>query len=410
MRTAKDEWELTFNAIPELVAIIDRDHRLLRVNRAMAEFIGCPPAEAVGLRCCEVMHRLPHPPGFCPHTLLLRDGSSHQIEAFDEAMGGHFEISVVPFYGQDGTTLLGSIHVAKNIDERKLKEDEQTKLQAQLLQAQKLESIGQLAAGIAHEINTPIQFISANNDFLADSFHGLTQLVAVFLRLYQAAGKQTVDSDLLKEVAQTVEEIDWEYLAEEIPLTLEQNKNGVQRVASIVMAMKEFSHPGSKEKELRNINKLLDITITVARNEWKYVAEVITDFDPNLPEMVCNADELNQVFLNIIVNAAHAIEDKLGNTPATGKGTIRITTRQPEKGLLEIRISDTGGGIPEPILEKVFDPFFTTKKQGRGTGQGLAIARTIVENRHGGRIHIETENDVGTTFVLQFPVKPARSQ
>jgi signal transduction histidine kinase len=126
--------------------------------------------------------------------------------------------------------------------------------------------------------------------------------------------------------------------------------------------------------------------------------------------MVCNADELNQVFLNIIVNAAHAIEDKLGNTPATGKGTIRITTRQPEKGLLEIRISDTGGGIPEPILEKVFDPFFTTKKQGRGTGQGLAIARTIVENRHGGRIHIETENDVGTTFVLQFPVKPARSQ
>ena len=404
LRLAKEEWELTFNAIPDLIALIDRDHRLLRVNKSMADFLGCSPAEAVGRRCYEFMHRLPHPPGFCPHSQLLTDGKAHQTETFDEVMGGFYEISVVPFFDDSSGTLFGSIHLVRDISERKRQEEEQSQLQAKMLQAQKLESIGQLAAGIAHEINTPIQFIGTNNEFLAESFQNIAQLIGCYRRLYQAVAQNALTEELMDEVAQVAEETDWEYLAGEIPVTMEQNKNGIQRVSSIVMAMKEFSHPSAKQKEQRDINKLITTTITVARNEWKYVADVTTDLDNELPAIACNADELNQVFLNIIVNAAHAIEERLGLTPKSTKGKIHITTKGRASKFVEIRISDTGCGIPQAMLDKVFDPFFTTKKQGRGTGQGLAIAKNIIVDRHGGQILIETIVGEGTTFILRLPV------
>ena len=403
LRQTKEEWENTFNAIPDLIALIDRDHRFLRINRAMADFLGCSPPEAVGRRCCEVMHRLPHPPDFCPHNQLLLDGAPHRIEVFDEVMGGDYEISVVPFLDRQGT-LLGSIHLARDISDRRRKEEEQRILQAQLLQAQKLESIGQLAAGIAHEINTPVQFIGTNNEFLTESFQDIDQLIDAYDRLYQAAIAKNITPELIEEVTQCNEQADWEYLSKEVPLALEQNKIGVHRVSSIVMAMKEFSHPGSKSRELRDINKLINTTITVARNEWKYVADIVTNFAPDIPEVNCYSDELNQVFLNIIVNAAHAIEEKLGRTPELEKGTITITTRRGADNFVEICINDTGCGIPETIVAKVFDPFFTTKKQGRGTGQGLAIARNIIEERHEGRIVIQSTEEVGTSFVLSLPI------
>jgi signal transduction histidine kinase len=177
-------------------------------------------------------------------------------------------------------------------------------------------------------------------------------------------------------------------------------QEGVNRVAGIVRAMKRFSHPGPAEKIPTDIHQAIESTILVSRNEWKYVADLTTDFEPGMPLVPCIAGEFNQVILNLIVNAAHAIADAIKGSG--GKGAIRIGTRN-NGGFAEIRVSDTGSGIPEAIRSKVFDPFFTTKPVGKGTGQGLAIAHSVIVQKHRGTIRFETENGKGTTFVIQLP-------
>jgi len=165
--------------------------------------------------------------------------------------------------------------------------------------------------------------------------------------------------------------------------------------------MKEFSHPGTKEKVPLDLNHAIESTITVARNEWKYVADLDVDLDPSLPPTACQPGEFNQVILNLIVNAAHAIAEVIAKG-GPAKGKIRIQTRNSEQWA-EIRIQDTGSGIPEKVRSRIFDPFFTTKAIGKGTGQGLAIARSVVVDKHGGSIHFETEEGAGTTFVIRLP-------
>jgi signal transduction histidine kinase len=176
----------------------------------------------------------------------------------------------------------------------------------------------------------------------------------------------------------------------------------VTRVSRIVQAMKEFSHPSTAEKTPVDLPRAIENTLTVARNEWKYVAEVVTDFDPALPAVRCLPGEVNQMLLNLIVNAAHAIGDVVG-TGGERKGTLTVTTRRVGNWA-EIRVSDTGTGIPAKIRERVFDPFFTTKPVGKGTGQGLAIAHAVVVDKHGGQITLETEEGRGTTFIVRLPL------
>ncbi len=191
----------------------------------------------------------------------------------------------------------------------------------------------------------------------------------------------------------------------EIPKAIEQSLDGTTRVARIVQAMKDFSHPDAGEKKPVNLNQAIEATATVARNEWKYVAELEMHFDPSLPPVRCLAGEINQVILNLVVNAAHAIADthvvKQG-----GKGTIILATRR-DGHWVEIRVGDTGGGIPENIRDKVCDPFFTTKPVGKGTGQGLFIAHNVVVEKHGGTLTFETETGKGTTFIIRLPLAPA---
>jgi signal transduction histidine kinase len=172
-------------------------------------------------------------------------------------------------------------------------------------------------------------------------------------------------------------------------------------VARIALAIEEFSHPSSNEKMMTDLNKAIENTTTVSGNEWKYVAELETDLDPALPPIMCLPGEMNQVFLNLIVNAAHAIGDKVCDNG--DKGTITVSTRR-DGAMAEIRVRDTGTGIPEAAREQVFDPFFTTKEVGRGTGQGLTISYDIITHKHDGRIFFETETGVGTTFVIQLPI------
>ena len=275
--------------------------------------------------------------------------------------------------------------------------------QSQLIQANKLESVGQLAAGIAHEINTPTQFIGANVGFLGESFDGLQRLVHLLTRQLDRTDGDTVTLSKSM-VTGLLEEVDWDYLEEEIPSAIKQTKEGVKRIASIVQAMKEFSHPSSKEKVKNDINKLIETTVIVTSNEWKYVADVNTDFADDLPMVSSLADELGQVLLNILVNAVHAIETKLKASGEQGKGVITISTRQVEEQV-EIRISDTGSGIPKDIISRIFDPFFTTKTVGKGTGQGLAIAHDVVCKKHGGTLTVESVPGEGSTFILLLPIE-----
>ena len=279
---------------------------------------------------------------------------------------------------------------------------ERQHLENQLAQAQELESIGLLAAGISHEINTPIQYVGDNTRFLNVAFGKIKTVLDKNSELINAAKEDAVTEELITEVESVIEDTKMEYMLEEIPRSIHETLGGVERVATIVRAMKEFSHPGTQEKKLTDINKALENALTVAGNEWKYVAELVKDFEPTLPVLSCLPSELNQVFLNIIVNAAHAISEVVQNG-SKGKGTIKVSTSSTGDWI-EIRIGDSGTGIPEVVRSKVFDPFFTTKEIGKGTGQGLAIAHNVVVKKHGGSINFETETGKGTTFVIRLPI------
>ncbi len=294
-------------------------------------------------------------------------------------------------------------NLEEQILQRVAMEKEKEKMQAQMLHTQKLESVGQLAAGIAHEINTPAQFLGTNMEFLDDSFQDVVSLIHEYQTLIKAVKNGQVRPELLKKMEQSVEELDWEYLAEEFPLTIKQSRDGVQRISKIVKAMKEFSHPGSKEKTPVNINDILNTTLIVASNEWKYVAEIERDLAPDLPSVTCLADEMGQVFLNILVNAAHAIADSLGENPDGTKGVISISSMRDEEWI-EVCIKDNGRGMAATVQEHIFDPFFTTKEVGKGTGQGLAIAYSVVTDKHQGTLSCESEEGMGTSFSIRLPL------
>jgi signal transduction histidine kinase len=274
----------------------------------------------------------------------------------------------------------------------------------QLNQAQKLKSIGQLAAGIAHEINTPTQYVGDNVRFLHEAFEDMSRVLESYGRMLSAVKAGNATSDLIDEIDHCLADADLDYLAEEIPLAIEHTLDGVGRISKIVKAMKEFSHPGREEKVPTDINKSIESTITVARNEWKYVAEMQTDLDASLPLVPCRPGEFNQVILNMIINAAHAIAEVPKDRQAA-PGTIRIATDRVG-GNARITISDTGTGIPPEIQSRIFDPFFTTKEVGRGTGQGLAICFPVIVEKHGGTIEVESEVGKGTSFTITLPLNP----
>jgi len=275
-------------------------------------------------------------------------------------------------------------------------------LDDQLRSAQKMEAIGQLAAGIAHEINTPIQYVGDNTSFFKDSWGHLASLLAAAQKLRDEAATGQVSQATIDSFDRCSKTADVEYLSHDIPRAIDQTLDGVQRVAKIVGAMKEFSHPGSQEKQAVDLNRAIETTVTISRHEWKYIADVKTELDPNLPMVPCLAGEINQVLLNLLVNAAHAIAD-VSRQRGEGLGTITLSTRK-DGDWVEIGVADTGTGIPDHVKEKVFNPFFTTKEVGKGTGQGLALAHAVVVKKHGGRIWFNSEVGKGTTFFVRLPI------
>jgi PAS domain S-box-containing protein len=283
---------------------------------------------------------------------------------------------------------------------------ERRRLREQALQSQKLESVGQLAAGIAHEINTPVQYIGDNLRFLKDAFAGLLGLHVAYTRLLAGPGAATLSPELREEFSRAAEKVDFAYLQEETPKAIEQALEGVSRVGELVGAMKEFSQTGTAGKVAVDLNRAIESTVTVARNEWKYVANMKLELDPNLPLVICLGGEFKQVILSLIVNAAQAIEGaSAGEGP--GQGLITIRSRSLP-GWVEVRIEDTGCGIAEKIQPRIFDPFFTTREIGKGMGQGLAIARSVIVDRHQGTLEFETEEGHGTSFVIRLPCAAAQ--
>jgi len=388
-------------ASPSVLISVSPDGRVLRWNRGAAKTLGVPSDQAVGraLAACPVrwpIREVTRALGEC-----TRSGERVTLDElrFTNADGneGFLALTVSPLPGdpgQDG----GALILGADITERKI-------LQGQLTQAQKLEAIGQLAAGIAHEINTPIQYVGDNTRFIRDSLKDLMTLVTRYDAQLDPESQKVSWQDRVSEIKQTIEDLDLEFVKEEIPKAIEQTLMGVDRVTEIIRAMKDFSHPGVKGKTPTDLNRAIESTVTVARNEWKYVADLELDLAPNLPPVDCLPGEFNQVILNMITNAAHAI-GKVVDSGSDEKGTITVSTRR-DGDWVEIRLGDTGTGIPPEVRQRVFDPFFTTKEVGRGTGQGLSISRSVIVDKHCGTMQFETEVGKGTTFVIRLPVKAA---
>jgi two-component system NtrC family sensor kinase len=281
------------------------------------------------------------------------------------------------------------------------------KIENQLSLSQKMESIGQLAAGIAHEMNTPLQFVGDNSYFLKDAFDDLLLYIRSINNIVGKVDENTNFDKMKQQIADYQEEYDLDFLFGEIPIAIDRSQNGIERVSNIVMAMKNFAHPTGKKKSLSNINEGINVTTVISKNEWKYVCDLETDLEDELPLVYCSLDEINQVILNMIVNGAHAVEDKLGKG-SLEKGLIRIKTLSKGENV-EIHISDTGSGIPPEKVSRIFDPFFTTKEVGKGTGQGLAISHDIIVKKHKGKIFVESEMGEGTKFIISLPIKDQSS-
>jgi signal transduction histidine kinase len=261
-----------------------------------------------------------------------------------------------------------------------------------------------MASGIAHEINTPIQFIGDNLQFISDSFATIDDLLKRYTVLHEAAITGDVLGTESKNVAEAIEDAELDFLREELPSAIEQSLSGIQQVARIASAMKTFARRGGSEKEMADINQAIDMTAAICRNEWKYDADMELSLDPALPQIACHIGELSQVWLNLIVNAAHAIKAK----PDLPRGLIRIETHQSD-GMVKITVSDNGTGMPEDVRQRVFEPFFSTKAAGEGSGQGLAICRSIVTEQHGGEIELWTDVGEGTRFTIRLPIDPIKS-
>jgi signal transduction histidine kinase len=283
-----------------------------------------------------------------------------------------------------------ALGMLSDISDRKAHDEEQQR-------QRRLEAVGGLAAGVAHEINTPLQLVGDNLAFLADHVHHVTAMLDALDRLRADLSGRPQWRDATVDLLPPGVDDELAYVKAEFPLAVHESIDGLERVSRIVRALKEFAHPGQSEREHVDVARVIENAVTLTRNQWKYVAEVVTEYGP-LPDTVfCSQGECTQLLVNLILNAAQAI----ASGPA-GKGVITVRARRADPYCV-IEVCDSGPGIPIDIQGRVFEPFFTTKPVGQGTGQGLPLSRAIVQ-RHGGAISFTSEPGQGTTFVVRLPL------
>jgi PAS domain S-box-containing protein len=375
--------------IPAFIYAKDVGSRFIAMNAALARNIGTEAADAIGKTDFDFFPPELAKKFYSDEQALLKSGSAIidlEEPGFDQVTGMPRTVrtSKVPLRDENGE-VIGIIGVGFDITERKIAEQ-------RLAAGEHLESIGRLAAGVAHEINTPIQYLNDSVYFIRDAMQDLLAHNAKLAAALPAPPE--VDEDI-------------EDLKRELPPALDRVVDGLARIAEIVRSMKEFSHVDQREMSRVDLNRAINSTLIIARSEYKYVAELKTEF-ADLPLVLCHGGQVNQVVLNLVVNAAHAIADKNKGNPSAEKGLITVTSRI-EDGFAVISISDTGGGIPDAIRKRIFEPFFTTKEVGRGTGQGLSIAHNVIK-AHGGKLDFVTELGKGTTFNVRLPLGDAESE
>ncbi len=396
LEAAEADAEQLLQSISSLLVSLDTKGRVRRWNPVAEQVFDLPKNEVVGEHFDQLDIRW-------QKKAYLRQ----IMRAMVKKRAAKFEVSVLDSQGESrrlGVTVYPTDQTSRSSECLILGSDitEQTFLEEQLQRALRLEAVGQLAAGVAHEINTPIQYIGDNVRYLEKCFNRIRPLLENLPVLPEKLRLADETRQFAETFSKQVEEAKLTSINHQIPDAIQETCEGIESIASIVAAMKEFSHPGSAEKTSVDLNHVVSSAITVAKNEWKLIANVLTSLDLKLPEIQGLPMELNQAFLNIIVNACHAIASKAKNQGDRGKGSISISSRNLEH-FVEVRITDTGGGIPEDIRDRIFEPFFTTKEVGRGTGQGLAIAHAVFVQKHNGRLWCEVQPNEGTTFVVQLP-------
>jgi PAS domain S-box-containing protein len=398
-RRSEERARLLFASIPHPAFVFDVvTFQFLEINDVAVERYGYGRDEFLHMRVTELCSEGSGAACIAPEGQISLTSGFLLKESKHRTRDGKIIDVEINFHTLEYDGRPAALAIVQDVTERR-------KLELELRHAQKLEAVGGLAAGIAHEINTPIQFVGDNLRFLQDAFRSLADLLGKYQGLGESAASAGIDPALISDLRNAEEQADVDYLLEQAPEALSQSLDGVERVATIVRAMKEFAHPDQRDKTAADLNQALASTLVVVHNEVKYVADIETDYG-ELPAVQCHLGDLNQVFLNLLINAAHAVKEVVDKTGA--RGMIRVKTR-PEGDWVKISIADTGAGIPEGIRNKVFDPFFTTKPVGRGTGQGLAIARSVVVDKHRGTLTFESEMGRGTTFVIGLPVHGARS-
>jgi len=392
----KEELSVTIASLAEAVISTDLDGKITLVNQAVEKIFNVKQSMMVNELIFKFFWNstdrgLERIKSFYQRLKLggLHYNDEQFTISFSQRKRKIIKVSTSPLRLKSGK-IKGVVFVIRDITQ-------QLEIENQLALSQKMESIGQLAAGIAHEINTPMQYIGDNTTFLKDSFK---EIIDFMTKL-----KETITEipELESKINNLLENLDIEFLIEEIPESLNQSQLGIERVRTLVLAMKDFAHPGQKQKTLSDVNKGIEVTATISKNEWKYIADLKLSLEPNLPLVPIILDEINQVILNMIVNSAHAIEEKMKSDPDL-KGVINISTKSADNHI-EIVVNDNGCGISKEKVGRVFDPFFTTKEVGKGTGQGLAIAHNIIVTKHSGKISVSSIERKGTTMIIKLPIE-----
>ena len=430
---SKNKLLTVFDSLKEEVISIDSDFRIISANKSMLNEMNIPFNRIIGSDFLNILairrfkgkhESIPtliqktFTTGKCRssiHECIDSKGKIKQKELIYTPVKNNDEVAQVVISCRDITEEMKSAEKINHLNEElnaailqaKLKNEELEKTlqrlkgsQAQIFQSEKMSSIGQLAAGIAHEINNPTGFVSSNLKTLAEYQEDLGGLIIKYRDLlsklkdmYANTETPFILSKQIHEIKKTEEEIDIEYILGDIKDLIEESKEGTNRIKKIVQDLKDFAHPGEDKLQLADINKNIESTLNIVWNEIKYKATVTKEFG-DLPEIECYPHQLNQVFMNILVNAAQAIDKN---------GEIKIKTKR-ENNNINITISDNGSGIPCENIENIFNPFFTTKELGKGTGLGLNVAYNIVK-KHKGKINVESEVGKGTTFTISIPVE-----
>ncbi|MDQ8184823.1 ATP-binding protein [Pelagicoccus sp. SDUM812002] len=380
----------------------DRESRFLRASDSLIKRFGLKyPHEVIGKTDFHFFGVAHASEAYEDEQQVIRTGEpimdKEEKEVWDDQSVTWAATTKLPLYDADGN-IVGTFGISRDITKKKAEDEARKELELRLQLAQRLEAIGSLAAGVAHEINTPTQFVADNVKFLGDAFSDIGKVLSACRALVEKS-KSIQEMDAERDtVLKSIEEVELDFLQGEIPQTIDQSLEGLRQIASIVGSMKEFSYPSSPEKAKTDLNRAIENTLNVSRNEWKGVAEIELELDPELPKVCCLVDQFNQVVLNLVVNASHAIA-----STKSRQGAIKLRTSVNGYEVL-LEVSDTGIGMNEETRSRIFEPFFTTKEVGKGTGQGLAMVRNIVVNTHQGRIDCESEIGVGTTFKVYLPI------